>query len=58
MENVNDQMQEFTVVEPFDRKACPLLEGIAGECNDEVLPLDCKKEVVDLGAVPNEVITV
>ena len=41
MENVNDQMQEFEVVQPF--------------ASTEQLPVDCKKEAVDLGACPNEV---
>ena len=44
MENVNDQMQEFLVEQPF------------GYSEQE--PVDCKKETVDLGAVPNEVVTV
>ena len=44
MENVNDQMQEFLVVEPFG-------------CSEQE-PVDCKKEAVDLGAVPDEVVIV
>lgn len=44
MENVNDQMQEFLVEQPFG--------------HSEQEPVDCTKEAVDLGAVPNEVVTV
>ena len=44
MENVNDQMQEFLVEQPFG--------------HSEQEPVDCKKEAVDLSAVPNEVVTV
>lgn len=55
MERINDFMQQALVDQPFDRKACPLLEGLPGESNDEVLPFNCEKEVIDLGACPDEV---
>jgi hypothetical protein len=44
MENVNDEMQKFLVEEPF--------------AYEEQEPQDCKKEAVDLGECPNEVILV
>ena len=44
MENVNDQMQEFLVEQPF--------------VYTEQEPKNCTKEAIDLGAVPNEVVIV
>lgn len=44
MENINDQMQEFLVEQPF--------------AYTEQDTKDCKKESIDLGAVPNEVVIV
>ena len=44
MENIIDQMQEFLVEQPF--------------AHAEQEPKDCTKEVIDLGAVPDEVVIV
>ena len=44
MENINEEMQEFLVEEPF--------------AFEDVLPSDCKKEAIEFGAEPNEIIFV
>lgn len=44
MENINDQMQEFLVEQPF--------------AHAEQEPKDCTKEDIGLGAVPDEIVIV
>ena len=45
MENINDQMQEFLVEQPF-------------AYTELTKTMNCEKEAIDLGAVPNEEVIV